>query len=1037
MSTDAVTRVGDIFVRHPTYGIGKLRKGSGTVRFFDGPTTGEISIPVDGLTLAPMRLEKHQRVWCRHGGTWQAGFVDACDLRGKEYLVDFPNGNSEYVSTDRLYVRWSQPVHDPVTLLKAGTTESRFLHNRRAAFVADILRQRAAAQGLAGIWSSGVEIHAHQVGAARRILADPVKRYLLADEVGLGKTVEAGMVLRQLLLDGAGDALVVAPDGLTDQWRAELLSKFRVDQFPGRVHVLDHSDIESVTPTGRLIVIVDEVHRLTATADGGSGNSYRHLCEVTHEASSVLLLSATPVRSNEDGFLRMLHLLDPTAYPLDGLAQFRHRVEIRDDLAQALASLGEDTPLMFLNEPSATLRRLLPDEEWLQQELDVLDRRILDRDTEAVRDVCRRVRMQLAETHRIHRRMIRTRRSASLARLFPVRGRTVVRDWLLTDPDQRRPEILTMIENLRVELAALESGDPQDVFRTVLGRAMAPVTALADLAQALRRESGHDLDDVEAASLVGFAGTALAYSIAAQIETILACDTDVDRLTAMVQWAWPCVGSHRIAVVCSFPATAEAAAERLEAQFGVGRVVRLLSKMSAAERAEAARRFVEEPSGAVIVMDRGGEEGVNLQVVEEVLHLDLPVNVGRIEQRLGRFDRWAQSNYSARAPVRSKAFRETTASLDVHLGGWRQALDEGLSLFGESSATLQYVLRDVEREFLADAIDRGLPYASERMAERRDDLDAQRRRIDGQDLLDAIEERAEDEQLANSMNQADRADATLSRFRGYVVKMLGFTEDVDKHSTRFGISTKHPPRVTESDVHKIGPENLRRRYAHRRVRAVNGSGLLRWGEHLVDRFADLAMRDDRGRAFAIEIRQPRREPGSSLVLFMFSVIVTADPAPVDDLHVVDQAAAAAATVRLGQLFPPRQERVWWRPDWGEPPEEVCQTLDAADGDNLGSRPERFEQLTQFLNWSDLCEGAAREASRLVAQRSSVQQHVSAASVNAKIMRTREEAVVEARRRAGADALSDPRVLDTVSAAAEAPQLTIDSCGVVFLTGPEA
>ncbi|MEU4368899.1 protein DpdE [Micromonospora chersina] len=1029
--------VGDIFVRHPIYGIGKLRNGAGVVRFFDGPTVDEIAIPVVGLTSAPIRLEKHQRVWCRHGGAWRAGFVDTCDSGGEDYLIDFPNGHSEHVSTDRLFVRWSQPVHDPVILLKAGTTESRFLHNRRTAFVGDILRQRIAAQGLGGIWSSGVEIHAHQIGAARRILADPVKRYLLADEVGLGKTVEAGMVLRQLLLDGPGNALVLAPDGLTDQWQAELFSKFRVDQFPGRVHVHRHSDIESVAPTGRLIVVVDEAHRLTVAAGGDRERFYRHLCKITHAASSVLLLSATPVRSNEDGFLRMLHLLDPSAYPLDGLAQFRHRVEIRDDLAQALAALDDDTPLMFLNEPAATLRRLLPDEQWLQQELDVLDRRISARDTEAVREICRRVRMQLAETHRIHRRMIRTRRSASLARLFPVRGRTVGRDWLLSDRDQRRPEVLTMIENIRIELAALESGNPRDVFRTILGRAMAPVTALAELARALRGESDHDLDDSEKASLVGFAGTALAYSVAAQIEAILARDTDVDRFTAMVQWAWPYIGSHRVAVACSFPTTAAVAAERLEAQFGMGRVVRMLSSMSAAERAEAARRFVEEPSGAVIVLDRGGEEGVNLQVVEEVLHLDLPVNVARIEQRLGRFDRWAQRSYSAKAPVRSTAFRETTASLDAHLGGWRHALDEGLSLFGESSATLQYVLPDVEREFLADAIDRGLPYASERMAARRDNLDAERRRIEGQDLLDAIEQRAEDEQLANSMNQADRADATLSRFRGYVVKMLGFTEDVEKHSTRFGISTKHPPRVTESDVHKIGPENLRRRYAHRRARAVNGTGLLRWGEPLVDRFADLAMRDDRGRAFAIEIRQPRLEPGVSIVLFMFSVIVTADPGPVDDLRAVDQAAAAAATVRLGQLFPPHQERVWWRPDRGEPPGEMCQALDAADGDNLGSRPERFEQLTQFLNWPDLCEQAAREASRLVAQRPSTQQHMSAASINAKIMRTREEAVVEARRRAGADALSDPRVLDAVLAAAQAPQLAIDSCGVVFLTGPEA
>ncbi|MFF4625422.1 protein DpdE [Nonomuraea jabiensis] len=1026
----------DIFVRHPAYGIGKLRRGTRIVRFFDGPATDEVAVPMDRATLTAVQLEKHQRVWCRHGGTWRTGLVDSYRPDNAAYLVDFPTGQSEYVKLDKLYVRWSQPVHDPVALLKAGTVESRFLHARRATFVNDILRQRVAAQGLAGVWSSGIEIHAHQVGAARRILADPVKRYLLADEVGLGKTVEAGMVLRQLLLDNTGNALVFAPDGLTEQWELELSSKFRVDQFPGRVQVLSHSEIMSVAPMGRLIVVVDEAHRLTGAVTNRHDEAYQKLCEISHNASSLLLLSATPVRSNEDGFLRMLHLLDPAAYPLEKLAEFQQRVAIRDDLALALAALGDDTPMMFLDEPCATLRQLLPDEQWLQEELDLLDRLIADRSTDAVRAVCHRVRMQLAETHRIHHRMIRTRRSASLARLFPVRGRTAGHEWLLTDPDARRPAVLQIIEDLRLELVGLEPTQAQNVFRTVLGRVMAPVTALADLARALRGEVAHDLDDVESSSLAGVSGTALGYTIAAQIEAILDRDTDMDRFTAMVQWAWPHIGTRRIAVACSFPATAEAAAERLEAQFGTNRVVRLLSRMSPSERAETVRRFVDMPSRGVIVMDRGGEEGINLQVVEEVLHLDLPVNVARLEQRLGRFDRWSQRGTSVNAPVRSVTFREQTAILDEHLGGWRHALDEGLSLFGESSATLQYVVPGIESDFLADAIDHGLPCASDRVAARRDELDTQRRRIEGQDLLDAIEDRVEDEQLATSMNQADRPHAILSAFRGYAVKMLGFTENEDKHGIRLGVSSKNPPKVTESEIHRIGPANLRRRYAHRRVSAVNGNGLLRWGEPLVDGFTDLAMHDDRGRAFAIEIKQPRREPGSVVTAFMFSVIVTADSAPVDDLRAVDSAAAAAAAVRLGQLFPPLAERVWWRPDQGELPDQVCQALDAADGDNLGNRPERFEDLAQMADWSDLCERAAQEALRVVARRSNVQQHLSAASTAAKAMRAREEAVDAARRRVGADAFINPHVLSAVLEASERPQLVIDSCGVVFLMGPE-
>jgi len=148
---DAVTATAEVFVRHPVYGIGKLREGTDVVRFFDGPTRDELVVPVGRLRLQPVQLERHQRVWCREGGMWLAGFVDGCESRGAAYLVEFPNGRTQYVGTHRLYARWSQPVHDPVALLKAGTVESRYLHGRRAAFVGDIFRQRAAAQGLAGL----------------------------------------------------------------------------------------------------------------------------------------------------------------------------------------------------------------------------------------------------------------------------------------------------------------------------------------------------------------------------------------------------------------------------------------------------------------------------------------------------------------------------------------------------------------------------------------------------------------------------------------------------------------------------------------------------------------------------------------------------------------------------------------------------------------------------------------------------------------------------------------------------------------------
>lgn len=492
------------FIRHAQFGIGRI--SGGVLRFFDSPASDEVCLPLTSDdTAGPVTLERHQRVWWHDGTRWMAGYVDSADdAQGHGYVVDFPNGRSVHVPARDLFVRWANPLADPVGLLEAGIVESRYLHTRRSAFLASIAAQRTVAQGLAGVWSAAIELHPHQVGAVRRILSDPVRRYLLADEVGLGKTIEAGMVIRQLLHEEDGEVLVVSPASLIDQWRQELATKFHVEEFGDRIRLHSYEGIQTLDDHERLLVVVDEAHRIAAPT--GAAN-YDKLCRISHASPGLLLLSATPVRSNEDGFLRMLHLLDPANYQLDGIEEFKHRVAIRDDLAGTLVSLSDDTPLMFMAEPIDSLRRLLPHEEWLCRDLESLESAVKRRDTTDAHALSRRIRNRISETHRIHQRMIRTRRGTSLTKLFPVRGRIHAANWLLDDPDDRREAVLQWVDEVRAELAGGERADATAVLRTVLGRASAPVVALASLAAALQGEVEHDLDESEVASLATIAGT--------------------------------------------------------------------------------------------------------------------------------------------------------------------------------------------------------------------------------------------------------------------------------------------------------------------------------------------------------------------------------------------------------------------------------------------------------------------------------------------------------------------------------------------------
>ncbi|MBS2963836.1 hypothetical protein KGA66_12315 [Actinocrinis puniceicyclus] len=1031
------------FVRHAHLGLGRL-VDSRMIRFFDAPFRDEVVLPlIAGDVSEPLLLDRQQRVWWHDGSWWLAGYVDSPDDgKGQAYLVKFPNGRSEHVPARDLYVRWSQPLADPVGLLQTGAVETRFLHERRLQFLRSVAEQRIACQGLAGIWSAGVTIYPHQAGAARRVLTDPVRRYLLADEVGLGKTVEAGMVIRQFLLESSGNVAVIVPAGLLDQWRHELTSKFRVDEFDERVQLIAHEELAAAEDARRALVVVDEAHRLAGPGDTVD-LAYQRLRAISHAASGLLLLSATPVRSNEDGYLRMLHLMDPVNYPLEAVDQFRRRVVLRDELAAAVAALGEETPVMFLAEPVETLKRLLPDEHLLREDLDALSQAADRRDVGQSREISRRVRAYVTETHRIHRRMIRTRRGSSVAKDFPVRGRSCPANWLLVDEDRRRGNVLRWLDDLRAELAGADGFSAAAILRTAIGRACAPVVALADLAVALRKEEGHDLDEDETGSLAGFAGTDAAFGFADRLDDIIASDTEYDRFTAMIDWAWPRVSAHKVAVVCSFASTAAIAAEQLEERFGIARVVRLLSTMPADDRAQAARRFAKDPFRSVIVLDRCGEEGINLQMVEDVLHLDLPVNIARLEQRLGRFDRWSAGDAAPVHAVRSTTFRESDEVLDAHLGAWRRLLDEGVGLFEHSCAVLQYILPETELAFLTQALDRGLSQAAADTAAVRAGLNAQRRRIESHDLLDAIEEHTDDDQFTDAIHRGDDASAILRAFRGYAVEALQFTENTDGPGVRYGVSSTHPPLLPASEVVRLGPTALRRRYSHRREEARDGVGLLRWGEPLVDKMASLAECDDRGRAFAVEVRQGKREPNSEpMPFFCFDILVAPDPEPVDALEADSPASASAARIHLLRLCPPRLERVWWNSDQGEPSEPTRRVLEGPEvhgrGRNLGSQPERFAQLTSSLSWQVLCERAARESLKLVAQRSSVGEHIAAARHEAALVQERERAIRLGRRNAGFyDETDDEGIFEVVNAAISDPQLTLDACGVVIITAPEA
>ena len=163
---------------------------------------------------------------------WLAGRVKKHELN--RYLVSLPN-DERWLGPPEFRVRWDRPAASPIEDLIGGWWSDPRMVERRVEFLQEQARQFRIASGLIGATSIAAELHEHQIDIVKRILDDPIGRFLLADEVGIGKTIEALMVARQVLVDDPECVVrVIVPRHLRSQWSDELRLRAQIDPTGGK-----------------------------------------------------------------------------------------------------------------------------------------------------------------------------------------------------------------------------------------------------------------------------------------------------------------------------------------------------------------------------------------------------------------------------------------------------------------------------------------------------------------------------------------------------------------------------------------------------------------------------------------------------------------------------------------------------------------------------------------------------------------------------------------------------------------------------------
>jgi ATP-dependent helicase HepA len=442
-----------------------------------------------------------------------------------------------------------------------------------------------------GLGGARAQPIAHQLHIAREVADRIAPRVLLADEVGLGKTIEAGLVIHRQLLSGrASRVLILVPENLQHQWLVEMRRRFNLDVALFDAERFMESDAsnpfedcqlalvalewlkdddkaqDALFAAGWDLLVVDEAHHLV-WHPGQASAEYALVEQLAEVIPGVLLLTATPEQLGQDSHFARLRLLDPARF--HDLQAFRAESSQYRPVAEAVQELLDQGTLSA--QAREAIGGFLGDEG--RELLDAID----GGDEEARARLVR----ELLDRHGTGRLLFRNTRAAVQG--FPERE---LHPYPLPSPD---------------EYLELPLGEHAELYPEVSYQAQ------------------EEIDDEQRW-----------WRIDPRVEWL------IDTLKMLKKF--------KVLVICAHAETALDLEDALRVRSGIPATV-FHEGMSILERDRAAAYFADEEFGAqVLICSEIGSEGRNFQFAHHLVLFDLPAHPDLLEQRIGRLDRIGQKH---------------------------------------------------------------------------------------------------------------------------------------------------------------------------------------------------------------------------------------------------------------------------------------------------------------------------------------------------------------------------------------------------------
>ncbi len=534
-------------------------------------------------------------------------------------------------------------------------------------------------ESAAALTSAKIDLLPHQVVLTHRIATAAPRRFLIADEVGLGKTIEAALILRELASRGElTRALMIVPAGLVNNWHRELNEVFNLnfEVFGSEGDVTDRksnafakhdrliASIDTLKRPARVrrlleapkwdLLVFDEAHHLTAVKSGGrirKTENYKFAEAMRSHARDVLLLSATPHQGDHFPFWMLIQLLNPTLFNSpEEMIDHRHRLNsVVFRRTKADACKGDGSPL-FARRLVHTESCIMGDTErifyerlrdYLQDGFDLAKRqggkgqalgflmaifqKIAASSFAAVRRTLRRRLLSLT----IHEGLLRDQELDvdGRERLFTEANALIHEEFGLAHDVMGRGEVDRIFADMK--------------YRVLLKIDNEELASIGD----------PDASEMNADAAEHFAGALVKVHLPEERQRIrdllqvfpIERETKLEKLLTALGALWRRNPNEKVVIFATYLGTVDLLAAEIERAFPGQGVVVLRGGDHGAKLA-AEKRFRNPKGPRVLVCTAAGREGINLQFARVLFNFDLPWNPMDVEQRIGRIHRYGQKD---------------------------------------------------------------------------------------------------------------------------------------------------------------------------------------------------------------------------------------------------------------------------------------------------------------------------------------------------------------------------------------------------------